>query len=116
MSWVRAVWDWVIEGTRTSEEITKDFHRYVNQVTNFINWHYIHGSKYDTPFWEEARNLKVSDPLFHSILTRVKQSSMLELIDELYASDSPRNTYGGWDPYSFKNWHDGMTKEQNGNK
>jgi len=113
--WARMVWDWIIEEITTPAQITDDFHKHVNQIKNFINWHYKYGSKYNTPFWEEARKVKVEDPLFHSILAHSKYSSMIELIDELYTTDYSEMSYP-WDPYSFKNWYNGMTKEENGSK
>ena len=108
--WARRVWDWIIEDITTPSQITSDFHSYVNQVKTFINWHYMYGSKYNTPFWEKTKNLKVEDPLFDSILSRATTSSMAEL------TNSPGEVYGSWNIYSFKYWYDGMTKEENGSK
>ena len=109
--WSRMVWDWIIEGVATPTQITNKFHKYVNQTKNFVNWHYKYGSKYDTPFWKEAKKLKIEDPLFHDMLAQIKESSMVELIDAFELE-----IYGQWSTYSFKYWYDGMTKEENGSK
>jgi hypothetical protein len=114
--WLRMVWDWIIEEIATPEQITSEFHNYVTQVKNFIIWHYQYGSKYDTPFWEMAGNLKFKDPLFDKLLEHTKESSMIDLIAELYERDKPNKHYGTWDSNSFKYWYDGMTKEENGSK
>lgn len=105
--WARKVWSWVIEGNTTPSQITSDFHSYVNQIKNFINWHYTYGSNYDTLFWEKAKKLKIDDPLFHSTLTHAKQSSMIELLDQS-KNKKRKKTYGCWNSYSFKNWYDGI--------
>ena len=111
LNWTRKVWDWIIDDIATPEQITSKFYKYINETKTFINWHYMYGSKYDTPFWKYANRLvSIEDPLFHKMLEQVKNSSMVELTNQ------SREVYGQWDAYSFKYWYDGMTKEENGSK
>jgi|TARA_R100001086_G_scaffold60653_2_gene28055 hypothetical protein len=109
LTWARLVWDWIIDKKVGPELITKQFHTIATQTQNFILWHYMYGSKYNTPFWKKAKKFKIKDPLFNRTLVYAKRSSRIELLDpsqdinnDLYASQ--------WGPYSFKCWHDGMTK------
>ena len=67
LKWARFTWDWIIEKKVTPEFITNEFHTYINQIQNFILWHYSYGSKYNTPFWKAAKKLKIKDPLFNKI-------------------------------------------------
>lgn len=105
--WLRMVWDWNIEGIVTPTQITNKFHRYVTQVNNFITWHYMYGSKYDTPFWKAAGKLKFEDPIFDSNLAQAKQHSMVELLSEEQIDAG--YGYGQWQPWNLKCWYEGMT-------
>ena len=108
MFWARNVWDWIIDEKTTPELITNKFHTYTNQIQNFILWHYLYGSKYDTPFWKAAQKFKIKDSFFNCILAYAKQTSMTELRD--IGIDFHATEYGQWTPWNFKCWYDGMTK------
>ena len=106
--WARSVWDWIIEQKVAPDLLTNKLHTYVDQTQNFIMWHYMYGSKYNTPFWKAAQKLKIKDPIFSHLLAYIKQSSMIDLRDQRIAFHDA--TYGQWVPWNFKCWHDGMTK------
>ena len=106
--WARIVWDWIIEKKTTPEVIIKQFHTYIDQIQNFIIWHYMYGSQYDTPFWKAARKFKIKDPIFNRILAYIKHTSMTELRDT--GIDFHNSEYGQWRPWNFKCWYNGMTK------
>ena len=108
LHWARSTWDWIIEKKITPEVITNQFHNYVNQIQNFIMWHYSYGSKYNTPFWKAAKKLKIKDPLFNKILNEAKLSPMIELLDS-NVTNAP-DIYGQWHKWNFKCWYNGMTK------
>ncbi len=108
LHWARCTWDWIIEKKITPEVITNQFHNYVNQIQNFIMWHYSYGSKYNTPFWKAAKKLKIKDPLFNKILNEAKLSPMIELLDS-NVTNAP-DVYGQWHKWNFKCWYNGMTK------
>ncbi len=108
LEWARFTWDWIIDKKTTPELITNKFHTYVNQIQNFIMWHYMYGSKYDTSFWEAAKKLKFEDPVFDSTLAEGTRSSSIELRDT--GSGLQDISYGQWKRWNFKCWHDGMTR------
>ena len=103
--WARQVWDCIIDGTASTNKITSELHTYTNQLQNFIMWHYMYGSKYDTPFWKAAGKLKIDDPEFYRNLELSKNCSMVDLIH----NEVNNKRYAQWERWSFKNWHDGMT-------
>ena len=70
-------------------------------------WHYMYGSKYDTPFWKAAGKLKIKDPLFDDFLTYSKKFSMVDLLDR--QKDFCKMSYGQWELWNFKNWYEAMT-------
>ena len=107
LMWARLIWDWIIDKKTTPARITNQFHLAAMQTQNFILWHYMYGSKYDTPFWKAARKFKIKDPVFSRILARAKRSSVIDLLN---ANGLNNEAYFQWGPYSFKCWHDGMTK------
>ena len=107
--WAGSVWDWIMHKKTTPARITNQFHLFATQTQNFILWHYMYGSKYDTPFWKAAQKIKIDDPVFSRLLTYVKQSSMVELRNQRVDVNNP--TYGFlWGLFCFKYWLDGMTK------
>lgn len=113
MDWTRSTWDWIIDGTSTPDIITKDFHEFVLQVNNFISWHYMFGSKYDTPFWEEAKKISFKDPLFDSYLMNAKQHSFEELLWNNQNDNGEAKGYGQWNAWNFKYWYEGMMNGKN---
>jgi len=106
--WTRKTFDWIIYNTTTPDLISQEFSTYIHQIQNFVIWHYMYGSKYDTPFWEAARKLKIEDPIFHDRLATAKKLPMIDLLD----TNSMRinETYGQWQLWNFKHWYDSMTK------
>ena len=108
--WTRLTFDWIINNTISPVFGVQQIRKYAYQIQNFILWHYMYGSKYDTPFWKAAGKFKIGDPLFDDFLTYSKKFSMVELLD--VDLDFSTNRYGQWEPWNFKCWYDGMTKER----
>ena len=121
LEWARRTFRVIIEGELTKEDAVKGMKRYIKQIQNFILWHYQFGSKYDTPFWEHAKNILFHDPLFDKYLD-MATSLKLEQCEEVtysdynsgvtWKGDGYRETslaYSVWPLMSFKNWHEGMT-------
>ena len=75
----------------------------MQEVKNFILWHYHNGSKYDTPFWKYAKNFKISDPDFYE---KLKMSRDLKWSDVRCAENE--NSYGQWLAWNFKTWDEGV--------
>ena len=110
MTWTRKTFDWIINNTTTPDIISQEIINYTHQLQNFVLWHYTYGSKYDTPFWEAAKNLKIEDPIFNDFLTYSKKLSMADLLDtdSIFLNEN----YGQWQVWNFKYWNDGMTKQK----
>lgn len=111
--WLRLTFDWVVIGDASPTFITKKFDEYISQINNFISWHYMFGSKYDTPFWEEAKKIKFKDPLFDKNLLNAKQHSFEELVWRNFNDVEERKGYGQWNAWNFKYWYEGMTNGKN---
>ena len=108
--WARKTFDWIISKSSTPAHISQEFSNYTHQIQNYVMWHYMYGSKYDTPFWEAAKNLKIEDPIFDDFLTYAKKLSMIDLLDN--NSIFLNETYGQWNLWNFKHWYDSMTKQE----
>ena len=80
---------------------------YIKQLQNFVLWHYHFGSKYDTPFWNYAKKLTFSDPLFYSKLEKSMKSEWNNIHYNVLAGND--TDYAQWNNYSIKLWHEGMT-------
>ena len=111
LDWARRNWDWIMDGKTTPASNTDFIHKYTQRLQNFIMWHYMFGSKYDTPFWKTAGKLKFEDPYFDRRLAHAKQHSMIDLLSA--EQDDGKYQYGQWLPWNFKCWHDGMTNGKN---
>jgi len=98
LQWYRYCYDYIIEGF-SKEEITKQLKKYVKQTEQFILWHYLYGSKYDTEFWKHcSSNYKITDPDFAMVLAYAKAESHFNLRNKKLLS------YGQFHPVSFKYW------------
>ena len=100
LQWYRFCYDYMFN-QRPKEEIIKKFKEYVHQLEQFILWHYLSGSKYDTPFWKYcSENYKITDPNFKMLLQFAKSQSYFDLRNKDWLG------YGQFHPISFKYWDD----------
>ena len=76
-------------------------------------WHYVFGSKYNTPFWKYAQEFTINDDEFHKIIFAIKKFSLIDIIDDRIDIGVSPHGYGQWMPWSFKNWYEGMTNGKN---
>jgi len=105
LHWARLIYDFIFFNL-PEEEVINRFNRYILQLQNFIYWHYLNGSAYDTLFWKKAMQYKIEDPFFHAQLDFVRSRSAINLRDD---SDSLNSIYyGQFLPTSFKIWDDGV--------
>tara|TARA_B100000287_G_C20566286_1_gene754638 strand:+ start:126 stop:1250 length:1125 start_codon:yes stop_codon:yes gene_type:complete len=99
------IMDQIIWNKKSSEQTSESILRLIEEVQNFILWHYQYGSRYDTPFWEYASSLSFDDPMFNISLNKVKKS-----IEENWDGiRTATQLYGHWLPFSMENWYNGMT-------
>ena len=110
--WVKYIVDHVLKGEATFKNASKEVRRYIEQVKNFVLWHYQCGSKYDTPFWDYARSLTFKDDAFDAMLYESRTYDKYGIIPKSYGGYTiDGNEYGQWSPYSFKVWYQGMTEQ-----
>ena len=94
---------WIADMTKYPTPIIS----FIKKSEKFILWHYQYGSKYDTMFWKYAKSLPFKeDDEFNSFLDYSNDSSWYDLKPIEYDGDpAASETYGIWNPYSFKNWY-----------
>ena len=110
--WVKYIVDHVLKGEATFKNASKEVRRYIEQVKNFVLWHYQCGSKYDTSFWDYARSLTFKDDAFDAMLYESRTYDKYGIIPKSYGGYTiDGNEYGQWAPYSFKVWYQGMTEQ-----
>ena len=120
LEWARSTFGVIVEGKRTKDDAIKGMKKYIRQIQNFILWHYQFGSKYDTPFWEHAKNMLFHDPLFDKFLGKASTLKLEECEEVSFNNYNSGVTWKGdgyysaslvysvWPLMSFKNWHEGM--------
>ena len=114
MEWIRYILDAIIPKKRTIKEGCDEVRGYINQGERFVLWHYQFGSKYDTPFWNYAKRLKVkNDPLFNQYLKTAQLYNWRDVVPDQCGGLGGDLLYAQWPSYSFHNWYEGMTKHIN---
>mgnify|MGYP003644112566 FL=1 len=95
----------------TKKEAVHSVSRHVKQVQNFILWHYLNGSKYESPFWSHAINMAENNLRgdFKAVVDHVKGMSKQELSDRLRTNTDI--CYGLWNSYNIRLWYDGVNKK-----
>ena len=90
MKWIEltmeAVW-----GERPIQKIEYDMQRSIKENANFILYHYKFGSKYDTPFWDYAKSLELSDSFIQNIIDGDIRTNMVTY--GFHTSQSVMNMY-----------------------
>ena len=109
IEWSRMLFDNIIEKNGSIYKSEREILEYIEQIKNFVLWHYHFGSKYDTPFWNYAKTLTFEDPKFDQFLNHVKKHDNYQVLPDTYGGSTPNYQYGQWPSFSFKNWLDGMT-------
>ena len=109
---VRWSFDVLFVRNRTFNDASKGIKQYIEQIQNFILWHYQFGSKYDTPFWKYAKTLTFKDPDFNWMLKESRKFDQDDVMPPDYGGDptSEDVNYAQWFLYSFKNWDYHMTQ------
>ncbi len=101
----------ILQHRNEPNKINKKVRDYINMIQTFVMWHYQYGSKYDTPFWREAKDLTfIRDEAFIERINLCKKSSAHAVVAEEYGGRDNMSGYGQWPLYSFKRWYDGMNK------
>ena len=101
----RKTFDGIIEKTIETDHTNFEIKEKMHEVHTFISWHYVNGSIYDTPFWNEAQTktnimFENIDKNFKDFVNTVKSLNYVECRDDT-------SGYGIWPTYSIKNWYEG---------
>ena len=107
IEWVKIAYEYM---TGKIDNPTELIHKYIKQTQNFVLWHYQFGSKYETDFWKYAALPMFDDPDFDQYLNFAKKTSWHDIIPDQYGGLTESTLYSQWPAYSFKNWHEGMTR------
>jgi len=108
----RFAWDWVIDEIEFGKKHVNLLSRkMIEEVSIFILYHYIKGSKYDTKFWKyavEMAEFGVDDSRthFHNVINSVKYNESIDLRDETKWPSV--ESYGTWPYISYKNWYENV--------
>lgn len=92
IEWNRSIYDFIFN-CPTADEVSRHIKSYTRKTQNFILWHYLHGSRYDSPFWSYAKSLRIEDPEFYKFTNLTK--------------DNKKEMYAQWENNSFKIWKNG---------
>lgn len=107
--WCRGIWDTIVENKFNEDTANLIIQDHVKKVQNFILWHYMNGSKYETKFWSHAKELSENhqyDNQFFDYLNYSQRTPMNMIRNTDY--DRNNELYAQWIPWSFKVWHDGV--------
>lgn len=107
--WCRGIWDTIVENKFNEDTANLIIQDHVKKVQNFILWHYMNGSKYETKFWSHAKELSENHQYDNQFFDYLKYSQRTPM-NMIRNTDYDRNNelYAQWIPWSFKVWHDGV--------
>lgn len=107
--WCQFIWDAIVDRSCTFEDSVKKIRQYINRIQNFILYHYMHGSTYNTPFWKYASKLAKDneDPEIKQIVKNMKNQEQ-PYLRSITHSDID---LAQWETWNVKLWHDGVTKK-----
>ena len=101
----RMAFDGIIEKTIETDHTNFEIKEKMHEIHTFISWHYVNGSIYDTPFWNEAQaktNIMFENMIdinFKYAVDTAKSVSWAECRDDM-------GVYGLWPLFSIKNWYE----------
>jgi len=72
MVWADRTLRYIMRGDNL-KDIVEINQRDIQENANFLLYHYAHGSKYDTPFWDYAKSLYKPDKVFDNIIDEAKR-------------------------------------------
>jgi len=72
MVWIERTLRYVMEGANLQEMVDEN-QRDIKENANFLLYHYAHGSKYDTPFWDYAKSLWKPTDTWNNILESARK-------------------------------------------
>jgi len=106
LNWNRYTFDWIINKVKSKEEIVNKIKSDIYQVQNFILYHYMFGSKYNTPFWKHCKKFKIKDKKFFELIKIAKSSSYHDIFknNDLFGEER----YGVHSLFNFKNMVDNI--------
>ena len=109
MDWASVVGESVFLKKNSIEEGVSSLKGYIYQIERYIHWHYQFGSKYDTPFWDYAKSLKLTnyEPNFDKVARWSDETSWDDIMVPEYGGIGDIK-YGQWSPISFKYWMEGV--------
>ena len=101
----RFTYNAIIEKSLSLKQASKTIVDNIIETQNFILWHYQHGSKYDTPFWNYAKGFTFKDPQFNMMIKRATGGHPVWGQEDL-----PENKiiYGQHTMGSIKSWYEGV--------
>ena len=108
--WVRHCMDVMFYDQMTVKEACESIKLKINQIQNFLIWHYQYGSKYDTPFWDYAKTFTFEDSVFNSFYEHALKHDAAYCRPTFVGgmTDDLVDGYSCWEAYSFRNWIEGM--------
>jgi len=88
-------------GEQTRDGMNSFLQKSVTEVEDFILWHYMKGSKFDTPFWQYAQGLQLRDE--EALQNYLKLSREVDTLEDDEDSD-----WACWGTHSFLNWYNNV--------
>lgn len=105
LAWIRKCFAFVVHKSVSATEAQDDIREYISRTKNFILYHYGFGSKWNTPFWNYAKTLTITDPVFWNFLN-YSISTKEHWSNPEYAGKD----YGSLGTFNFRNCYEGFNK------
>tara|TARA_Y100000310_G_scaffold268651_1_gene281352 strand:- start:237 stop:1379 length:1143 start_codon:yes stop_codon:yes gene_type:complete len=108
LTWAIICFNMIFDKKNSPKQVSDLIRKTIQQVQNFILYHYGFGSKWDTPFWDYAKRLKddnLTDLLFWKIMDYCNSVEEHAINTNEYQE---RTVYGTHHGMSFRNMYEGL--------
>ena len=105
--WSKYCFSYIIHKENGAQAISERITEEIKQVQNFILYHYGFGSKWDSPFWDYAKTLRITDPDFYRLMNYA-MSTNLHWSNEDYDNEQ-LHSYGLHTSFNFRNMYEGLS-------
>ena len=107
IDWIKMCWNYIFSKGKKPDP-SYMIRGIIDQIQNFVLWHYQYGSKYDTKFWDYAQSLEWKDDHMQTYIDYARKHDLHYVIPESYGGMTKPALFAQWPAYSFKCWIDGV--------
>lgn len=93
----------VVFGNLPKDTAVNILNNFIADIQDYLLFHYVYGSKYDTKFWDYASKFLSPHSRLHKVISEVKDMSWMDVTEH-------SGQFAQWSYWNVKQWYDSMKK------